>query len=156
MNKQTRKLSYDSYLLRTKQSEEDRKYMADAINALRTKLEYVEQEASKKFDLSIIPMDILDKEMQKRYNDSYGKYAEEQQNFDQQVGNFVEQQQYGGVQDGWTGRGRREFDEATATEAPNGTYDAMAAPQAATAPTTATPIYGGAQAQRRFSKARFV
>jgi hypothetical protein len=147
VNKQTRRLSYESFAIRRRESEEDRNYFIETINIIRQRLDFLEEESKKKYDVSLLPMETLDAEMRRRYQ----FYQDSQmQQFDQQLNQFVNPQQYGGAQNEWATTGS-QITEAAPYDAVANSYGAQAS-----ATSSATPEYGGAQAQRRIDETRFV
>jgi hypothetical protein len=142
MNKQMRRLSYESFALRRRESEEDKKYFVDTLNIIRQRLDYLDEEAKKKYDVSLVPMDILDMEMRRRYE--YQRSGE-MQSFDQQLNQFVNTN--GGVQNEWAGSQVQASDNAMAESGSSAESSSYPAAPAG---------YGGFEAKRRDGQARFV
>jgi len=62
INKNQRQTSYESVSLRKRQGDEDRVYLVQALNAIRAKVDYLEEEAKRQADTRVVPTEILDSE----------------------------------------------------------------------------------------------
>jgi hypothetical protein len=60
MNKRNKDLNYESVALKRRKDDEDRKYLVENINYIRERLDYLEEEARRKFDSYVMPTAALD------------------------------------------------------------------------------------------------
>jgi hypothetical protein len=62
INKNQRKIAYESVSLRKRQGDEDRLHFVDTLNQIRAKVEFLEEEARKVKDTRVLPTQILEQE----------------------------------------------------------------------------------------------
>jgi len=83
----TRKTSYDSISMRRKKEEEDRQYVADSINYVRERTDWIEAMVSNKIEPSLMTLQQMVEQINTR------------QNYEQQQGSGAGFNQYSGSQD---------------------------------------------------------
>jgi hypothetical protein len=62
INKNQRKIAYESVSLRKRQGDEDRLHFVDTLNQIRAKVEFLEEEARKVTDTRVLPTQILEQQ----------------------------------------------------------------------------------------------
>lgn len=87
-----RKASFESSEVRRREKEEERKYIVDSLNYIRDRVDKLEEQASEKLDLSVVPLEEIDKEYHRRRQ---RQSSDEYDDFDRRVGEFVNK--HGGV-----------------------------------------------------------
>ena len=60
INRNQRQTSYESVSLRKRQGDEDRVHLVEALNSIRAKVDFLEQEAKRQEDTRVIPTKVLD------------------------------------------------------------------------------------------------
>ena len=89
LNKQNRRILYESSETRRMRIEQDRKYMIDNLNYIKERLDFLEAQAKQKVDSTVVPLEKLDQ---------FGQQDNQQNNeFDQVLNQVVNQ---GGVSNG--------------------------------------------------------